>query len=297
MEKECTVADRKLRDVVMQGVASLGISKAGLQDEIDWELNCIREMEQSFLYLLLYEAMKAVYVKKKEYWLTGSLSSAVVPFALGFSRINPLEMDKPKLYPEFAYGIPGHRKQNGLEVRMTRDLWKRVEVFFQKYDPECAEYGEPIYLKQIGDGVHGVWEKWNIPEGQEPEYGLIAHKPHITFIEIADKPQWEALIDPDIARMYGAKSFEDYVKCFALIHGSGAWSDNAKELVLSGHADKERLITDRESVYELLTGAGADKADAYVIAQTPYLFPRAHAVSILQFYFEMPQGDGVSGSF
>ena len=47
----------------------------------------------------------------------------------------------------------------------------------------------------------------------------------------------------------GAKSFDDCVKVINLLHDTGAWEGNGRELIKEGTASLDEIITSREAIY------------------------------------------------
>jgi DNA polymerase III alpha subunit (gram-positive type) len=62
-------------------------------------------------------------------------------------------------------------------------------------------------------------------------------------------------------------NLSEYVKCFGLYHGTGTWIGNAEDVINTGLASLDKVIADREDIYEYLLEKGIDARSAYNIAE------------------------------
>lgn len=111
--------------------------------------------------------------------------------------------------------------------------------------------------------------------------------------------------------------FSDLVSICDLIHGTGAWSDNADELLQNGTENLQGIITSREDVFQLLQSKGMPRGQALEIMETvrkgkgnqlpddvfdgydlpewylnscrriQYLFPRAHDAHLAKIFMQL----------
>lgn len=63
------------------------------------------------------------------------------------------------------------------------------------------------------------------------------------------------------------KAFIDLVRVISLVHGTGVWEDNGRNLLIEGKASHNEIITTREDVYEMLLKHGIPKEKAYEITE------------------------------
>lgn len=140
----------------------------------------------------------------------------------------------------------------------------------------------------------------------------------------ADLPEFNNLFIADLVNRLKPTTFDDLVKIISIAHGTGTWISNGEILVETYGVQLDRLITNRDDVFNALLEAGVKREDAYQISeavrkgivgrgrynswntwknmllekgipewfvwsceQIRYLFPRAHAVSYLIVYMRL----------
>lgn len=128
--------------------------------------------------------------------------------------------------------------------------------------------------------------------------------------DLSGIPEFSSVFARHVLRITRPRSVADLIRISGLIHGTGAWSGNAEELISSGCAGITDVITCRDDILNYLCSLGMDDSDAYKIMEKVrrgralheedidkmkeygvpdwyissceeirYLFPRAHAVS------------------
>ena len=307
-------ADEKLKEVCLIGINERysGNTKEKAEERLADELAIIRQQGSASGYLIVLDALKSVGYEPDDICVRGTNASALVSYVAGLSNIDPLGV-VPYLYPEFYYGIDGNRHPS-FEVNVEPDFLQRI---IQHYD----NYSGKEHLKHIyddDDHILGVF----IGDFDESEItspfciGVF----RILFIEAGNMRRAVSdFVSKEILDVCSPKTFADYVKCCGLEHGTGVWEGNAKTLIKDGKVSTDKVIADREDVFELLIEHGIDKRAAFDIAEKTrkgricragwnldtlellhshevpewfidscrkieYLFPRAHAMVYLKTY-------------
>ena len=306
-------ADEKLRDIVMYRASESGFTAPEMIEEIKRELAIIGIQGSASGYLVVRDALESVAAKEDEYWFGGTITSAFVPFLIGFSKNNPFDDMKPRLYPEFCYGIEDSVRESGFDIRVTKELKTRLCKYFSDYE---KEYPDTDFSFKV-EMYEYNWIKVFVVSGKEDdEYKNM----HINILPInkVDVPL-ESVIAEDVMKICAPHSFEDYVKCFGLSRGTGIWEGNMKHLLMDGEITIDQVISNREDVYERLLNAGMEKGQAYRITEDirkgrinrkgwdkgtlrelekyelpdwfyescekiQYLWPRSHAMSYIRFH-------------
>ena len=115
-----------------------------------------------------------------------------------------------------------------------------------------------------------------------------------------------------------AKTFDDLVRIYGLIHGTDTWQDNAETIISNEEANLSQVITSRDDVMVYLMEKGIDRVIAYNIMENvrkgkgltadiqnimikhdipewyikscnkiKYLFPKAHAVNYMLYLLRL----------
>lgn len=71
----------------------------------------------------------------------------------------------------------------------------------------------------------------------------------------------------DVLNYYNPKSFTDLIRVISLVHGTGVWEDNGRNLLIEGKASCGEIIATREDVYEMLLKQEIPKEKAYEITE------------------------------
>ena len=71
----------------------------------------------------------------------------------------------------------------------------------------------------------------------------------------------------DILKCYPVKKFGDLIRVFGLLHGTGVWEDNEKDLIISGKAAEEDIISSREDVFDYMLSHGYNEEQAFSYAE------------------------------
>ena len=307
-------ADKRLRETVMNGISCKyeGDLKDIATRQAEEELEIIKNQCTAAGYLVLFDAMNASGAKIEEFCLRGTAASSIILYLIGLSNVDPLDKDI-KLYPEFFYDITGSKAPT-FELNVTADLHKRIFEYFDSYTGE--NHIERKY--DSGDKLIGVYVGELSPEYAKGSDYFDTF--YINFIPVDDPEGFgKELLASDIIKKCKPKTPTEYVKCVSLGFDTDAWENNAEILIKDGEMPFNQLITDREDVYEYMLGAGIEKKMAFRIAESvrkgkicrkgwpedmvkaldkagipdwyrescqkiKYLFPRAHALSLLKCY-------------
>lgn len=301
----------ELKIIVMERAVRNGFDTPKMIEEIDKEMAVISATGSALGYLMVREALCAVKAKSDEYWFGGTITSAFVPFLIGFSQINPFD-SSPRVYPEFCYGIGDNAKEPGFDIKVTKDLEKRLREYFFEFESNNPDAGIHIAMEEY----EYDWLKvFVVCEKEDDEHRDM----HINILPVMKNDAlFETIADREILDICKPESIEDYVKCFGLSKGTGIWADNVKQLLIDEKADMKSIIANREDVYEFLLDAGMEKHKAYNITEEirkgkinrrgwgdktlaelkelelpewfadccekiKYLWPRSHAMSYIQF--------------
>ncbi len=215
--------------------------------------------------------------------------------------------------------------------------------------PEGCDVEEWIFTVSHMDSINKTACEYHDIDNTFLKLDLLKHRAieqlktleELTDVEIADVPYMEddvlelfvvngdisaskELYDFDsdftqgILKATNAKTFKQLAKVVALSHGTGAWLENADELIKDGVSSIDEIIACREDVFDYCISLGIDRETAFQIAEAVrkgrvssgsckywdewkdimlkagakewyvescekirYLFPRAHAISYL----------------
>lgn len=310
-------AGELLEEVCMSGLTERysGSSKKKAEKRITYELEIIRRQGSASGYLMVLNALNASGFKPEDICVRGTTASALISYVTGLSDIDPL-LDSPKLYPEFYYGIDGDEDPT-FEINVEPNLQEKLMEYYR-------DYAGTEHIKHIYDDKDHVLRVF-VGDFNEDDvdfwYSLGIF--NITFLRSWGRPkQVSDLAGLDVLEICAPEKYSDYVKCLGLQHGTGVWEDNAKELIIGGTVPLDKVIADREDVYELLMNYGIEKREAFGIAENvrrgrihrdgwneetlelmhghevpewfidsckkiEYLFPRAHAMVYLKTYCDI----------
>lgn len=306
-------ADRMLREAVLKGFSDLFSRemKDVAKEKVQAELETIESQLSAPSYMVLYNALQTTGAQTDDFCFRGTAASALVLFSLGLTNVNPLDPEV-RLYSEFFFDITG-AKAPSFELNVSEDLHRKIFDYFDNYpgnDHIEKKYDDHNQL--IGVYVGELSE--NYTRG-EPYYDTF----FINFIPIRDPESFgKGLMNDSIINSCKPQNLRDYVKCYGFKHSTGAWENNA-EMLLNEGTPFDDLIADREDVYEYMLKSGMEKKMAFYIAESVrkgkihrngwseeitgaldkfkipewyrescqrirYLFPRAHAISLLKCY-------------
>lgn len=306
-------ADRKLRDFVMSQAIESGFTAPEMIEEIERELAIIGTLGSASGYLVVLDALESVAAKEDEYWFGGTITSAFVPFLIGFSKNNPFDDMNPRIYPEFCYGIEDSVKEPGFDIRVTKELETHLCNYFSNYERTYPGSGVSFEMEMYEHD----WIKVFVVSGEEDDEHKNMHI-NILPIKSLDVPL-DSVIAEDVMDICAPHSFDEYVKCFGLSRGTGIWEGNMKQLLTDGVITTDQVISHREDVYEILLNVGMEKNLAYKITEDirkgkinrkgwdkeirsefakyelqdwfydccekiQYLWPRSHAMSFIRFH-------------
>ena len=227
------------------------------------ELEYVRKHDKSQLYLLAYEALKAVEALPREYRLMGSLPSSVLLYVLGVSYIDPVG-SIPRLYPEMCFGLNGAKAPN-IDTCVCPNLYTRLIQHFN----DCA--GERrMGFKRMEDGrIYGVEISKSNLSGN---YINAGEGCWYNFIPVEERNHVE--LAEELGRIYyqvRPETYSELVKCWGLMAGEGTWSSNGESLYLDQGVEFNDLIAHREDIYEYMMLHGIKREMAYSIAESVYM--------------------------
>lgn len=281
--------------------------------ELETELRTIELQGSASGFLIMHDLLKSVDARADEFIFRGVMPSLLLAYILGFSEINPMTC-KPKLYSCIHFGVDG-KKTSAFEITVTPQLHKRIESYFDNYpfnhqiNRRFDRCGEIIGIKK--NMCTGVFIGEDKPCDAYNSF-------YINFISTKnfDRLYTEG-ISREVKRYIPSENIEDYVKGYGLTHSSDVWKGNGKELLKKKIVTFDKLIANREDVYELLLEYNVSNAleiTEYVRkgkvfskgwkeehlkelqeAKVPewflescskirYLFPRAHAMGLFYNY-------------
>ena len=254
-------ADKKLREACLEGIERRYTSdmRADALIKAEEELNIIKNQGSASAYVLVYNALTAVGAKSNEFYMRGTIGSAIVPYILGFTEVNPLKCN-PRVYSVFYYGINGD-KGPSIETFVSPSLQGRLVAYFENYPDDNVEFRWGLDKSLLGVYVGELREENRCEEGlwNAFYFGLATSE---NFDEVGKEP-----IDDEIFDMCKPNSFIEYVKCDGLRHGTNTWEENGKDLLLEQSIPFMDLIACREDVYEYMSDHGIDDCLAYEIAE------------------------------
>ncbi len=250
-------ADEMLREICVEGINRKYDEplKNTALFRLEQELSIVAKQGSASGYLTVINALRAAQVEASELFFCGCIASSVLAYAAGLSDLEPLTCT-PKLYPEFYFGMHGERTPD-FEVRVTKENHDRLVQYFDNYPgPEkitkrIDEFGTVfgVYIGEKDENESRDVFRMNMLQGED------------TVIS-ADEA-----IPAEILEACAPESEEDYVKCMGLKRSTGAWRDNAENLIREGTAPLGDLISTREDVYEYLMEHGVEKEKAFEIAE------------------------------
>lgn len=278
---------------------------------LEYELANIERQGTASMYLLFNDMLRGVEARPEEFCLRGMLSTTVISYILGFSSYEPLEIE-PKVYSFFFFGQDGLNEPS-FEISVTDDLYYRLVEYWKSYQGEIP-YEKFVDLsdKLDKDGE----KKWlGVLLGERSGQPDLDDRARIMFVTV-NKDEIKKILNEDVWKACPHESLKDYVKCFGLSM-NGIWSDSAENLYKEGIVPFDKLIANREDVYELLeahdmTLQGIEITEEVrkgkiqkkgwseeqleelrahnipewfinVCTKIPYLFPRAQAIEIYRF--------------
>ena len=148
------------------------------------------------------------------------------------------EIDYHSLDCIFRLNILSAESQDMMH-RLTQQAGRRLEDI-PLDDPEVFRLFRSVY--EYDENQDDGLDASGVPDFNNSESNIIA-------IEL----------DPDC--------FADIVRVSGLSHSTGAWEQNAEEIILDGVASKEEVISTREDIYENLIRRGMPREDAWAITE------------------------------
>ena len=306
-------ANMLLREICIKGINTKyeGELKKTAFERIKKELRFVRQQGSASGYLTLLNDLNAVGAKPEEFYCPGTIASSLLAYVIGISNVEPMN-SKPRLYPEFYYGIDGE-KEPYFEVRVTPCLQERLRDYYADYPrkgPVTSIYGSWKRLKIVyGEDLLNADSMRDLDDRFSISYPMI-RKDSIQIIDPKDE---------QILRICGPETSEEYVKCYGLMHGTGVWENVENMIAETGALSYSEMLANREDVYEFLLEHNIDDRTAYEITENvrkgkihsngwpeemlvamdkvnipdwfiqscrniQYLFPRAHAMTLFNRY-------------
>lgn len=248
-------ADKILKELCVKGIESRyskDIRKSA-EEKIAKELEIIKAQGSASAYIIFKEMLDATEVRPNDFVIRGTVASTVVAYVLGFSDIDPINSD-PALYDDFYYGLDGKRGVS-FELYAPEPVCKKINRYFKNYPGD-----EKVKRKKCYD----IPDWWFIGEYDEKDpFGTF----YINVIPESEVKVIPALISGDVYNICRPKTMTEYVKCYGFTHSTGAWEDNAENLLTNGEVPFEDLIGNREDVYEFLLRRGINNEMAFEITE------------------------------
>ncbi|MBQ9609151.1 MAG: hypothetical protein IJV15_06850 [Lachnospiraceae bacterium] len=250
-------ANKKLRDICKDRINSKYSEEEyqKVEKQLDDELKIIEDQKSAMDYLLVLDVLENVGAQNDEYVFMGAITSTLVSYLIDISDIDPFDESIPAVYSEFCYGLDGGHKTS-FELRVNLDLYDRLVNYFETIQ---NSNGKDYFIKRYDDHgkLIGAYIEINLDNG-------IFSNNSFLFMPITEPTE---IISDEIIRICKPKSFEEYVKCYGLTHGTGTWEDNGKYLINSNGKKLYDLIAYREDVYEFLLNSGIEITRAYDLAE------------------------------
>ena len=230
----------------------------GVYKQMDRELSYIERQGSAPLIIETYEALTALGARQKDYCITGTQGASVVLYIMGITEIEPMTVS-PKVYPEFCFGIDGEMKFD-IALMVTRSLYEKLVRYFDNFTGEAR-----IRHKHLSNGeLQGVRisdPKRSIGVYDKMEFSFLffpVPQPKVFAKRIMTGQPFDE-VKPG--------TFDEQIKCMCWkSFDNGTWEGNGRELLRTGSAKPEDLISNREDVYEYLMLHGIDKKTAFDLA-------------------------------
>ena len=133
------------------------------------------------------------------------------------------------------------------------DLWDELFKF------DILTHDAPEMLKVLED-LTGV-KPAEIPLDDKKTIGSFQN------IDTAGIPEFASPYVQNMMHIAQPKCFDDLIRISALSHGTGAWKDNAEELIKEHKAELSEVISCRDDVFLTLLKYGIDRQAAYMISE------------------------------
>ena len=309
-----------------------------IQERLNIELNSIIENELDMIYIITSKLVE----KSQEYgYLTGfrgCVGSSLVAYLLGITECNPLSKKFGGFNIPFETFVGvNFNKVLDINLNIATDIYKNICEYLDQILKEqkmcimvnnvLSSFNRNIVTitgKQIGNIVL-----------LSDDYQVYLKKLHDLTninpktIKLDDEYISDAMINKmcaftntemikTIIQETQAKTFDDLVRIYGLIHGTDTWQDNAETIISNEEANLSQVITSRDDVMVYLMEKGIDRVIAYNIMENvrkgkgltadiqnimikhdipewyikscnkiKYLFPKAHAVNYMLYLLRL----------
>lgn len=262
-------ADKKLCEICEEAVSKKYGTASGVpecvSERLSTELGIIEKNGYAKIYLHYASVIQKCDLQPAQYGLKGLGASSLVAYLLGLSKTDSMSEECPLYYELFA-GIDGDREPT-FTLTIDETAWKQVRTLFADWghgDEESFSYG--LWASKQRAFLYRVESSCGItPDGaaiRQPEVlqeiGALVGR----AIAKEEKAVWE-----DILSFVTLRSFSDLVKVLSMVHGTGVWEENGKDLLIDGTVTIDELIANREDLYEMLLRHGMPKKTAYKITE------------------------------
>ena len=257
-------ADGILRKLTSESIENLyeGEQKQQALVRLERELGYVKKQGSAAGYLTVRSALRSVNATPNDFCMRGTIAASIISYAIGLTDIEPIGCE-PKIYPEFFYGYYGDR-QPSFEIIATTELRERLLEYFRHFPGE-----DPVYVHSNYDEENPDIMRIYIGELKEEFYTNRFYNDTFwigmsTFDD--DEEFVQEFLDDPITRTCKPKTFEECVRCYGLIHGTGTWEQNAESQLFLGFKLSE-VITHREDIYEQMMALHLGSRRSYKIAE------------------------------
>ena len=260
-------------------------------NSLNLELECIKNEHVSVLLLAIVHALNATGVKPYEMMLRGQASSSLVLYLLGLSEVDPIRIGVNRY---FYYGLKQKPTAfNWIEINCSKLL---AEGLSQNLKKEFAGLGKDLVceLNENYDGAIFRGElnrenqnilKCTIYKWQPGEILSECKKQsdlEIAEISIEDSKlmeMFDGTFEPseipefsnkqvhEAVKIIKPRDFDDLVKIYGLMYGTGVWEKNAKELIGEDVVTIKDVVALREDAFDCLIKHGFSDKGAFDIAE------------------------------
>ena len=219
------------------------------------ELIAVERQGSASGYYLLYTALNAIDAKPKDFLFCGHTENSIIMYSLGFSDVNPVNVSQENpLYYEFI--LWGSDRDPAFELKVSAELMNRLVEYFKDHNADGL-----LKAKYI-EGDKQLWV--SMDQGETVSRDSFS----MLFMTMEKEQCLQIRTDyNDICEKCCPETYKDKIRCFGLAIGTGAWENNAKQLLSSGQVSFDEVITCREDVYEFLLKHGIKRQEAYSIAE------------------------------
>lgn len=256
-----------------------------IEERLNAELRSIIENEFDLIYMITKKLVEKSQEHSHFIGNRGCIGSSLVAYLLGITECNPL----PKKYG--GYNIP-FEVLAGIDLDKTLDI--SLNVSADIYKDMCQYLDEILKLEGIlidtGDikesnGIYTFKRRIKTRTGKYiGNIDLLSHEmiSHVSRLYNLTNTKAKVTLLDNINihdfvlnnKLYQTTSeeisintFDDLVRIYSLIHGTGTWKNNAEDLINNGEAELSQVITSRDDVMIYLMEKGIDRVIAYNIME------------------------------